>query len=446
MSNFFKKPLMAMLMVVLVLTLAIQPERAEASLNLDAEAAIVIDAESGKILYSKMIDSVLPIASMTKMMSQYLIFEAIEDGTITWDQEVPISDFVRQLSHDKSLSNVSLRQDYPYTVKELYESVTIYSANGSMIALADLIAGSEAAFVQKMNEKAAELGLEDYEFVNSTGLNNSDMAGNHPEGTEADAENVLSARATAKLAFHLIHDYPEILETASIPVKMFQAGPGEEERMENWNWMISGIKPDLERFAYEGIQGLKTGSTDTAGAAFTGVAKRGDLQLISVVMRTPTREARFTETKKLLDYGFSQFSKTELFSTGFIPEGEGTLPVIGGKEQEVSISSTVPVSTVIKNGEEELYSVELVLDEEQLNEDGELVAPIEDGQEVGKLELVYSGEEVIDYLYPSQKVEVAVATETSVEAAGWFTMTMRAIGGFFSGIWTGVADTVGGWF
>ncbi|MBP3953665.1 D-alanyl-D-alanine carboxypeptidase [Bacillus sp. YZJH907-2] len=437
---------MAMLMVVLVLTLAIQPERAEASLNLDAEAAIVIDAESGKILYSKMIDSVLPIASMTKMMSQYLIFEAIEDGTITWDQEVPISDFVRQLSHDKSLSNVSLRQDYPYTVKELYESVTIYSANGSMIALADLIAGSEAAFVQKMNEKAAELGLEDYEFVNSTGLNNSDMAGNHPEGTEADAENVLSARATAKLAFHLIHDYPEILETASIPVKMFQAGPGEEERMENWNWMISGIKPDLERFAYEGIQGLKTGSTDTAGAAFTGVAKRGDLQLISVVMRTPTREARFTETKKLLDYGFSQFSKTELFSTGFIPEGEGTLPVIGGKEQEVSISSTVPVSTVIKNGEEELYSVELVLDEEQLNEDGELVAPIEDGQEVGKLELVYSGEEVIDYLYPSQKVEVAVATETSVEAAGWFTMTMRAIGGFFSGIWTGVADTVGGWF
>lgn len=437
---------MAMLAVVLVLTLAIQPERAEASLDLDAEAAIVIDAESGKILYSKMIDSVLPIASMTKMMSQYLIFEAIEDGTITWDQEVPISDFVRQLSHDKSLSNVSLRQDYPYTVKELYESVTIYSANGSMIALAELISGSEAAFVQKMNEKAAELGLEDYEFVNSTGLNNSDMAGNHPEGTEADAENVLSARATAKLAFHLIHDYPEILETASIPVKMFQAGPGEEERMENWNWMISGIKPDLERFAYEGIQGLKTGSTDTAGAAFTGVAKRGDLQLISVVMRTPTREARFTETKKLLDYGFGQFSKTELFSAGFIPEGQGTLPVVGGKEQEVSISSSAPLTTVIKNGEESLYSVELVLDEEQLNEDGELVAPLEAGQEVGKLELVYSGEEVIDYLYPTQKVEVAVATETSVEAAGWFTMTMRAIGGFFSGIWTGVADTVGGWF
>lgn len=437
---------MAMLAVVLVLTVAIQPERAEASLDLDAEAAIVIDAESGKILYSKMIDSVLPIASMTKMMSQYLIFEAIEDGTITWDQEVPISDFVRQLSHDKSLSNVSLRQDYPYTVKELYESVTIYSANGSMIALAELISGSEAAFVQKMNEKAAELGLEDYEFVNSTGLNNSDMAGNHPEGTEADAENVLSARATAKLAFHLIHDYPEILETASIPVKMFQAGPGEEERMENWNWMVSGIKPDLERFAYEGIQGLKTGSTDTAGAAFTGVAKRGDLQLISVVMRTPTREARFTETKKLLDYGFGQFSKTELFSAGFIPEGEGILPVVGGKEQEVSISSTIPLTTVIKNGEEDLYSVELVLDEEQLNEDGELVAPIEAGQEVGKLELVYSGEEVIDYLYPAQKVEAAVATETSVEAAGWFTMTMRAIGGFFSGIWSGVADTVGGWF
>lgn len=434
------------MLVVLLVGGWVQPQIAEASIDLDAEAAILIDAKTGKVLYQKKIDSLLPIASMTKMMSQYLIFEAVESGQISWDDEVPISDFVRQISHDKTLSNVSLRQDYSYTVRDLYESVTIYSANASMIALADLIAGSETAFVQMMNEKAEELGLEDYEFVNSTGLNNSSMSGNHPDGTAADGENLLSARATAKLAYHLITDYPEILETAQIPVKEFDAGPGESETMENWNWMIPGIREDLDRFSYEGIQGLKTGSTDTAGAAFTGVAERGDIQLISVVMRTPDREARFTETTKLLDYGFNQFSQVEIFPTGSIPEGEEVVEVVSGKEQEVTISSTDSLSTLLKSGEEELYDVELVLDESKLNENGKLEAPIEAGQEVGKLVLTYHGEDEVDYLYSNRAVEVPVVTDQAVEKAGWFTMTMRGIGGFFSGIWSSVADTVSGWF
>jgi D-alanyl-D-alanine carboxypeptidase (penicillin-binding protein 5/6) len=444
-GKFFKKPLLFILLVVFILTFYIQPQKVEASLDLNADAAILVDAESGKILYQEKIDSLLPIASMTKMMSQYLIFEAIEKGNITWDQEVPISEFVSELSHDGNLSNVDLRQDYSYTVKDLYESVTIYSANASMIALTDLIAGSESEFVKMMNAKAEELGLEDYEFVNSTGLNNSDLKGNHPDGTASDAENVLSARATAKLAYHLIKDYPEVLETASIPTKEFQGGPDEKVLMENWNWMISGIKPDLERFAYDGIEGLKTGSTDTAGAAFTGVAKRGDLRLISVVMRTPTREARFIETEKLLDYGFNNFSYENLVDAGYAPEGLDVVPVAAGKEKEVTVSSVDPLSTIIRNGEEDLYDTELVLDNNLLNEDGELVAPFEKGIEVGTLSLVYTGEEDEEFLYSSQRTEVPVVTDAAVEKAGWFSMTMRAIGGFFSGIWSSVADTVKGW-
>ncbi|WP_066161097.1 D-alanyl-D-alanine carboxypeptidase family protein [Halalkalibacter krulwichiae] len=435
-----------MMSVALVLTFYIQPQNVEASIDLNADAAILIDADSGKILYQKQIDSVLPIASMTKMMSQYLIFEAVEAGIISWDQEVPISDFAAELSHDKSLSNVSLRQDYAYTVKELYESVTIYSANASMIALADLIAGSETEFVKMMNAKAEELGLEDYEFVNSTGLNNSDLKGNHPGGTSPDAENVLSARATAKLAYHLIHNYPEIVETATIPTKDFQTGPDTFETMENWNWMVSGIKPDLERFAYDGIEGLKTGSTNTAGAAFTGVAKRGDLRLIAVVMRTPTREARFVETAKLFDYGFNRFSQVEVFSEGFVPEGEDLIPVVGGKDREVGVTTTAPLKSVVRTGEEENYSSQLVLDQSQLDEEGRLQAPFDAGHKVGTLELVYDGEDAEEFLYSNQGDAVDVVTSSAVEKAGWFSMTMRAVGGFFSGIWTGVVDTVKGWF
>ncbi|MCL7749872.1 D-alanyl-D-alanine carboxypeptidase [Halalkalibacter sp. MEB205] len=438
-----KKSLSIMLMIVVVLTFVIQPMKTNAAFDLQAESAILVDANTGKILYQKNIDAILPTASMTKMMSEYLILEAINEGTISWNQEVPISDFVRSLSLYTALSNVPLRQDHSYTVEQLYQSVAIYSANASTIALAELIAGSETEFVRMMNEKAAELGLEDYEFVNSTGLNNSDLLGNHPEGTGENAENMMSARATAKLAYHLINDYPEVLETASIPTLTFEAGPDEQIEMRNWNWMLSGIEAQHD---YQGVDGLKTGYTSAAGNAFTGTAERNGMRFITVVMRTGTRDDRFNETAKLLDHGFNNFSSAEIVGSGYAPEGLDILPVAAGKEREVTISSVEPLTTVIRNGEEDLYATELVLDNNVLNEDGEIVAPFEAGAEVGTLSLVYTGEGDEEFLYPTQRAEVLVVTDSAVEKAGWFSMTMRAIGGFFSGIWNGVADTVKGWF
>ncbi|MFC0470335.1 D-alanyl-D-alanine carboxypeptidase family protein [Halalkalibacter kiskunsagensis] len=431
-----------MLTIVLLATV-IQPGKINAAFDLEAESAILVDAKTGKILFQKNIDAILPTASMTKMMSEYLILEAINEGKIFWDQEVPISDFVRTLSLHTALSNVPLRQDATYTVEQLYQSVAIYSANASTIALAELIAGSETQFVKMMNDKAAELGLEDYEFVNTTGLNNSDLQGNHPDGTGENAENMMSARATAKLAFHLINDYPEVLETASIPTMDFIAGPEERIEMRNWNWMLSGIEPQHD---YEGIDGLKTGYTSAAGNAFTGTAERNGMRFISVVMRTNTRDDRFNETKKLLDHGFNNFTHVELVEAGFIPEGFEQIPVVAGKEREVGISSIEALSTVVRSGEDELYSTELSLNESQLNEDGELEAPFEAGTQVGTLALVYNGDEDEEFLYASQRAEVPVVTDVAVEKAGWFAMAMRAVGGFFSGIWNGVAEMVKGWF
>ncbi|WP_052044407.1 D-alanyl-D-alanine carboxypeptidase family protein [Alkalihalobacillus alcalophilus] len=419
-----------------------QAKPAEAALDLQAETAILVDAKSGKIIYQKDIDKVLPIASMTKMMSEYLILEALAEGTITKDQHVPISDHVRALSLQVSLSNVPLRQDYDYTVEQLYESVAIYSANASTIALAELIAGSETAFVQMMNNKAEELGLEDFEFVNSSGLNNRDLAGNHPEGTDAEAENMMSARATAQLAYALIRDYPEVLDTASIPEKEFDAGPDESIMMQNWNWMLPSIVPEHD---YEGIDGLKTGFTSAAGNSFTGTAKRGDMRLISVVMRTETRDDRFNETAKLLDYGFNNFSYTEIAPAGYIPEGEELVPVVSGKEKEVKVSSTEPLETIVRNGEEDLYEPVLSLNAEYLNENNNLVAPFEAGEKVGALTLSYAGENEEDYLFADESVSVPVTTDAAVEKAGWFSMMMRSIGGFFSGIWNSAVDMVQGW-
>ncbi|NEU32669.1 D-alanyl-D-alanine carboxypeptidase [bacterium LRH843] len=429
--------------ILMVTTFFVQPAKSEAAFDLMAESAILVDAKTGKILFKKNIDRALPTASMTKMMSEYLILEAAAEGKISWDQQVPISDFVRSLSLETALSNVPLRQDETYTVKQLYESVAIYSANASTIALAELIAGSETAFVKMMNDKAAELKLEDYEFVNSTGLNNSDLKGNHPDGTSATAENMMSARATAQLAYSLLKNYPEVLNTASIPLLDFKAGPNEVITMENWNWMLPGIRPQHD---YEGVDGLKTGYTAEAGNAFTGTAERDGVRLISVVMRTGTRDDRFNETRKLFDYGFNHFTQVEMIPEGYAPEGKDKLPVAAGKENEVTISTSASLTAIIKNGEEELYSTELKLDASKLTETGEIEAPIEAGQEVGTLALVYEGESQEDFLYELQREQVSVVTDEAIEKAGWFKMTMRVIGGFFSGIWNGVVDAIKGLF
>ncbi|MEY8752954.1 D-alanyl-D-alanine carboxypeptidase family protein [Alkalicoccobacillus gibsonii] len=438
-----RKVILGMMAASLALTIGLNPQQADAAVDINASASILVDADSGKILFADNIDDQLPIASMTKMMSEYLILEAIDQGKISWDDEVSISDPVRTLSLQTELSNVPLRQDYSYTVKNLYQSMAIYSANASTIALAEHVAGSEADFVQMMNDKAGELGLESYNFVNSSGLNNSDLAGSHPEGTDANAENELSAKSVAQLAFHLINDYPEVLDTASIPELEFQAGEDETIQMQNWNWMIPGVNPQHE---YEGADGLKTGFTSAAGNSFTGTALRDDMRLITVVMGANTRDDRFDETEKLLDYGFDNFHEAELLPEGYKPDGEDVIPVTGGKENEVSISTSSALRSVIKNDEEDLYVPEVSLASELLNEDGEFVAPLEEGQEVGQVQLTYEGEEDVEYLYDNQSSSTPLVADQAVEKASWFTMSMRGIGSFFSGIWTSVSDTVTGWF
>ncbi len=121
---------------------------------------------------------------MTKMMTEYLLLEAVEEDRVKWDQEYAVSEYVYNVSQDRSLSNVPLRRDGTYTIQELYEAMTIYSANGATIAIAETIAGSESNFVKMMNDKGNELGLKDFKFVNSSGLNNSDLKGMHTVGRE----------------------------------------------------------------------------------------------------------------------------------------------------------------------------------------------------------------------------------------------------------------------
>ncbi|MEB1807388.1 MAG: D-alanyl-D-alanine carboxypeptidase [Bacillaceae bacterium] len=421
------------------------PTQVSAIPDLDTNSSVLVDASSGKILYQKNIDELLKVASMSKMMSEYLILEAINNGTITWEQSVPISNLVQQISHNNSLSNVYLRQDETYTVKELYESVAIYSANGATMALAELIAGSEESFVTMMNDKAMELGLGeygvDYKFVNSTGLPNHYLLGQHPEGTTENDENELTVRATAKLAFYLLNDYPEVLETASIERMIFKEGTADFIQMDNWNWMLPGLV-----YGYPDVDGLKTGFTSQAGYSFTGTAERDNIRLITVVTKTSSPEERFNETKKLLDYGFSQFSVEEILPQGYKGEGYETFEVAGGKEREVAVSTKESLTIFILKGEKGNYSPVFTLNPDRLNERGELIAPIEKGEVIGTISLEYTGENQYEFIAGNAFKQVEVITDEAVEKAGFFSRGIRSTGDFFLDLWRTVFDIVKGWF
>jgi serine-type D-Ala-D-Ala carboxypeptidase (penicillin-binding protein 5/6) len=436
-----KKKYIAILMAFVMILGLYQPAQfaqAEAQLDVQADAAILIEASTGRVLYEKNADTVLGIASMTKMMTEYLLLEAIKEGRVKWDQEYSVTEYVWQVSQDRSLSNVPLRRDGKYNLRELYEAMVIYSANGATAAIAEVIAGSEANFVKMMNDKAQELGLESYKFVNSSGLNNRDLKGMHPEGTGPEEENVMSARATGKLAYHLINEFPEVLDTASIDKKIFREGTEDQIKMDNWNWMLPSLV-----FGYEGVDGIKTGTTDFAGYCFTGTASRDGKRFITVVMNAKNAngqgnyKARFDETRKMFDYAFSNYSLEEILPANATIKGNASLPVTKGKKDKVKLVTNKSIEMIILNGEKEQYQPVVVLDKKKLNKNGQLTAPVKKGDVVGYVTIEAKGDKKVSFLETdaNNQLKVELVASESIEKANWFVLMMRAIGGFFGDLW-----------
>lgn len=431
-KNMIMRITLAVVMFASMILLAI-PNQAEAKgdeLGIYAEAAILLDADTGKVLYEKNADKSLGIASMTKMMTEYILLDQVNAGKIKWDQKYKVSEYAYKISQDRALSNVPLRADGEYTIRELYDAMAIYSANATTIAIAETIAGSEKAFVKLMNDKAKKIGLKDYVFLNSTGLNNAQLQGMHPAGTPDEGENEMPANSVALLAYHLLKEHPEVLETSSIPRKTFREGTDDAIKMDNWNFMLKGLV-----FEYEGVDGLKTGTTDFAGQTFTGTAKRGDTRLISVVMNATdskgnneNKKARFDATKTMFDYGFGQFSTEKIIEKNATFKKNETIAVENGKEESVKIAVKDELSMMVKSSEAESYETKLVLDKKSLE------APVKKGTVVGYVEV--SNKESKDYGFiEGSKSKIEVVTTAAVEEKGWFSKLFSSIGDFFSNLW-----------
>ncbi|EOP90472.1 hypothetical protein IGM_02164 [Bacillus cereus HuB4-4] len=252
--------------------------------NIQAKSAILMDAESGKIVYKKNEDIPFAPASMSKMMTEYIVLEQIEKGNLKWNDSVTISSNTMNSEGVK----LNVNEGDRLTVRELFHAMVISSANNAAVALAEHISKSEKDFTLVMNEKAKQLQLSAHtHFVNATGLAN-----------EKNEESQMTALDVAKLAQHLLKNYPNVLEVTKLTSFNLRGA--------TLKTTDKTLYPSNRKLYFQGVDGLKTGFTDAAGYCFTGTAKKDGKRMISVVMGTNSDAKRFIETKKLLSYGFNE--------------------------------------------------------------------------------------------------------------------------------------------
>ncbi|GAB7055790.1 D-alanyl-D-alanine carboxypeptidase DacA [Paenibacillus sp. YK5] len=398
--------------LTLVQPTPVQAADTPVDLKLNANSAILMEASTGQILYEYNADKALPPASMAKMMTEYLVMEAIKSGKIDKTTMVTTSKYASEVIG----SQILLAEGEQATVDDMFSALSIYSANDAAVALAEHIGGTEENFAKMMNEKAKEFGLsEQAHFINATGLGRADLGKYAPQNLQG--ETLLSARDAAIIAYNILKDHKEVLEYTKIPAKKFRER--DTTPMINWNWMLWDNRntTNFKRYAYEGLDGLKTGSTNEAGYCFTGTAERNGMRLISVVMGTETEPSRFEETRKVLDYGFTNFELKQVLGAKAEIDSMKTVNIKKGVKTQVPVVTETAVSIVAKKGAAaDQFTITAAPADES-----KLIAPITQGQVLGTVKVSYNGNE--------QTANLVAAED--VEQGSWIRLFFRAIKDFF---------------
>ena len=324
-------------------SVAVSSDTNSSSLNLESTAAILIEQSTGEILYEQNSHEQLRPASVTKVMSILLIMEALDRGDITLDTPVPCSENARSMGG----SQIWLDPRENLSVNDMLKAICVVSANDCTMAMAEYLAGSEEAFVERMNERAKDLGMNDTNFVNCHGIDED----NH----------VTSAYDISLMSRELLMNHPEITNYTTIYMDSLRDGKSE---LVNTNKLLR---------TYNGCTGLKTGSTSLALYNLSASATRDDLSLIAVIMHAPSTAIRFSEARKLLDYGFSNYSAVSFGKTGDVVS---TVNVSKGISKTVDAVFESSASVVIKKGLETSVN-------QSISIDSNLEAPIVKGQKVG---------------------------------------------------------------
>ncbi|HLR73985.1 MAG TPA: D-alanyl-D-alanine carboxypeptidase family protein [Virgibacillus sp.] len=380
-----KYTLITILLMMLFVTPSISTygEEKEEALNLapDAKSAILIERDTGEILFDKNAHQKLSPASMTKIMTLLLVMEAIDKGNLTLNEMIRVSERASSMGG----SQVFLEAGEEMSVEDLLKAIAIASGNDASVALAERLAGSEEAFVKMMNDKAKELNLENTKFQNSSGL---------PADDHYSTSYDIAVISKELLKYETITDYTSIYED--------YLRKGEENEF----WLVNTNK--LVRF-YSGVDGLKTGYTNEAKYCLAATAKRDDMRVIAVVMGSDTVKERNATISQMLDYAFNHFETKKLFDKG---DTITSIRLLKAENKNIPIVASESVSTLYKKGE----SIDDITQMVELNETFDL--PLQIGDQVGTL-TVKQGDEMLS--------ETPLTVDQQVNEATYFTLLKRAM-------------------
>ena len=370
---------MGILLALCMALLCITPVSA-ANLEIVGKSALLMDMATGTVLYEQNAHEKLAPASVTKVMTMLLVMEAIDSGKIGWNDTVTVS----ETAAAKGGSQIYLKVGETMSVSDMLKSVAVSSANDCACALAEHIAGSESAFVERMNIRAGQLKMFDTHFVNCTGLDDDENAKDH----------LTSAHDIAIMSRELMVNHPDIQKFTTIWMDTVRDGAFG---LSNTNKLV--------RF-YPGATGLKTGFTSSAGYCLSATAQRNGLGLIAVVMGAKTSQERFAGCKAMLDFGFANYAliKPDLPS-------ENEIPVRLGTEKTIRAVPGQQVQLLLDKGQENQVNIKIALEES-------LTAPISKGQKVGTL-TVQVGEQVL--------AQVPMVADRAVPRLTWWDLFLQTL-------------------
>lgn len=345
------------------------------SLNLESGAAILIEQSSGEVLYAHNVHEKLRPASVTKVMSLLLIMEALDNGQISLDDQVPCS----ENAHSMGGSQIWLDTTETLSVNDMIKSMCVVSANDCTVAMAEYLAGSEEAFVQRMNAKAKDLGMNDTTFKNCHGID--------------EDGHVTSAYDIALMSRELLKNHPQITNYTTIWMDSIRNGKSE---LTNTNKLVKN---------YKGATGLKTGSTSLALYNLSASATRNDLSLIAVIMKAPSTKIRFSEATKLLDYGFANCSCKSFGKRGDIIS---TATVNKGIQNTTNLALQEDANIILKKNESSNIEQNITLNDN-------ICAPIKKGDVIGKIIFSSNG---------NQLLEVNLVSDSDIEKNTLWNLTI----------------------
>ncbi|EHI69376.1 D-alanyl-D-alanine carboxypeptidase PBP3 [Streptococcus ictaluri] len=395
--------------MVLVLSFGFMPKVGADEFQVGAKHVIAVEVGTGRVLYEKEAQKRAAIASLTKLLTAYLVLEKVASGDVQLTDSVTISDYAYGLTSDASLSNVPFEKR-DYVLKDLLAACLVASSNSAAIALADHVSGSEAAFVNQMKEQLVKWHIEDFKLVNASGLPNELLGSSVYPGSGPDDENELSAEAVALIAMHLVENFPEVLEITKQAQIDFDG-----TTVKSFNQLLPGMP-----HARSSVDGLKTGTTEKAGHCLVASSVENGMRVITVLMNTDHSEqnsaARFEETDKLLNYIKEEYRTYQLVTKNKALS-QKELAVIDGKKDHVSLIPQKDFKVVVQKGEKLPKITDMNLSSKSIQ------APVTKGQLVSSLLPLKHQDVSVRFLKEGEaiplKAKEAIAVKPSLVQSWW---------------------------